>query len=637
MTQAEIKTTILALSSKLSTTDEQVSTPEEQQSQANINNILEEYSTSVEPKFFTWICKSIIEGDYIGQLDYKSNLNEVKKELETFRSRLLEQNTPINDSNLDSFAQNVETIDLNEIIRPVLLCIDRINVLIDQIKKRDKLELHKPLFIVNDESNKWVSEFSEAYRYASDINSLLIGIEYYDNFLTVDHNTLKNLAYIHTQINDQCLINDEIKELMRIKCYILIKKILLRLDEDKVFSYRYVHNYQDKQLIEFTNPLTNFTEIDDLIANHYKDDIDGNSKSNIDVKARPILQKKKNGKALKYSDYQILSKYYKDKAKSEKELIELRELFDRNSNSSYISNICDQYLLNNCLSLYKDKQDDHEIRNTYIHIKVLESANGIKNYFPHLYFCKYLRDTLNRIIETKNDINQFDKLLVEFNDVKKEAYKTYEWCKDSDFMSYRVPFDECLFIDGEGEQQKKLHIASSYILPNNYEQIKFELDELSNDYQKFITLKETIKETVKLTNEVNEAKKAFENAEKKNIEILSIFSAIVLFVASEIQLFRFITEAHQAIMYTLILAFCISVFVLLIWVITRDNNINSANWFIIIVLGFGSFFSLYYAYTNPFPEQPKIKEYDEAINQIERLEQRIAQDSIDILILKKTK
>ncbi len=635
MTQAEIKTTISALSSKLSTTDEQVSTFVEQQSQININDIIVEYSTQVEPEIFTWICRSVIEGDYIGQLDYKSNLNDIKKDLETFRSRLLEQNTPINDSNLDTFAQNVDTIDLNEIIRPVLLCIDRINVLIDQIKKRDKLELHKPLFIVNDESNKWVSEFSEAYRYASDINSLLIGIEYYDNFLTVDHNTLKSLAFIHTQINDQCLINDEIKELMRIKCYILIKKILLRLDEDKVFSYRYVHNYQDKQLIDFTNPLTNFTEIDDLITNHYKDDIDGNSKSNIEVKARPILQKKKNGDALKYSDYQILSKYYKDKVQSEKELIELRELFNKNSDSNYTSNICDQYLLNNCLSLYRDKKDDQKLRNTYIHIKVLESANGIKNYFPHLYFCKYLRDTINRIIETKNDISQFDKLLDEFNDVKKEAYKAYEWCKDSDFMSYRVPFDECLFIDGEGEQQKKLHIASSYILPNNYEQIKFELDELSNDYQKFITLKGTIKETVKLTNEVNEAKKAFENAERKNIEILSIFSAIVLFVAGEIQLFRFITEAHEAIMYTLILTFSISVFILLIWVITRDNKITKTNWGLIIVLGVSSFICLYYVYNYPFPTQPKIEEYKTAIDKIQNLERKIAVDSLRILMLEK--
>lgn len=497
---------------------------ENQQISVDLNKIIEEYSSQVEPNIFTWICKSIIEGDYIGQQDYKSNLNEIKKELETFRSRLLEQNTPINDSNLDTSSQNnSSSIDLNEIVRPVLLCIDRINDLIDQIEKRDKLEYHKPLFTENDDSDKILSEFSEAHKYAEDINSLLVSIEYYDNFLTVDHNTLKELAQIHTKINDRCRINDGIKDLMRIKCHVLIKKILLRLDDDKVFSYRYVHNYRDKQLIDFKKPLTRFTDIDDLIDNHYKDDIEGNSKSNIEVKARPILHKKKNGETLKYSDYQILSKYYKDKVQSERELTELRELFNKNSDSNFTSNICDQYLLNNCLSLYKEKKDDQELRNTYIRIKVLESANGIKNYFPHLYFCKYLRDTLNRIIETKNDINQFDKLLVEFNDVKKEAYKTYEWCKDSDFMSYRVPFDECLFIDGEGELQKKLHIASSYILPNNYEQIKFELDELSNDYQKFITLKETIKETVKLTNEVNEAKKAFENAEKKNMKSCLFF------------------------------------------------------------------------------------------------------------------
>lgn len=609
----------------------------DQQLVLDLNIIIAKYSSKVETDIFNWISKSIIEGDYIRNIDYKSNLSDIKSELVKFRDRLLEQNDAINDNNLDASAQNVNTIDLNEIIRPVLLCTDRINVLIDQIEKRDRLELHKPLFIVNDDSSKFESEFSEAYRYAFDINSLLISIEYYDNFLTVDHNTLKNLALIDTQINDKCGIRAEIRELMKIKCHVLIKKILLRLDEDEAFSYRYVHNYQDKQLIDFTNPLTNFTEIDDLITNHYKDDIDGNSKSNIEVKARPILQKMKNGDALKYSDYQILSKYFKDKVQSEKELLKLRELFNKNSDSNYTSNICDQYLLNNCLSLYRDKKDDQKLRNTYIHIKVLESANGIKNYFPHLYFCKYLRDKLNQIIETKNNINQFDELLDEFRDIKKEAYKSYEWCKDNDFMSYRVPFDECLFIEGEGQQQKKLYIASSFILPNNYERIKFELDELTNDFQRFITLKDTIKETVNLTNEIKDAKKAFDNAEKKNIEILSIFSAIVLFVAGEIQLFRFVTSAHNAVMYTLILGFCISLFVLLIWIITREKNSENSNYGIISLLALGVTGSLIYVYINPYPEQPKIKEYDDAIIKIQNLERKIATDSLRILKLEKSK
>lgn len=611
---------------------------EDQKLALDLNNIIAKYSSKVETDIFTWICKSIIEGDYIGQQDYKSNLNEIKEDLETFRSRLLGLPNPINDNNLDASAQIVNTIDLNEIIRPVLLCIDRINVLIDQIEKRDKLEFHKPLFIVNDESYYLDAEISQAYRYASDINSLLIGLEYYDHFLTVDHNTLKNLAFINTRINDKCLIDPMIMELMRIKCHVLIKKILLRLDEDKIYSYRYVHNYQDKQLSDFKEPLSRFTDIDDLIDNHYKDDIEGNSKANIELKARPILQNRKKFVTLKYSEYQILAKYYKDKIGDNKELVHLRELFcseniENDESVKYIFNTCNQYLLNNCLSLFIEKEDEQGIRGVYDTIKLLESENGIYNYFPHLYFCKYLKKKLNKIIDSKDDIKQFNTLVEEFSKVKKQAYKAYEWCKDRDFMSYRVPFEECLFSDGEGIEQRKLHIASSYILPNNYEQIKLELDELSSDYQRFITLDSAIKETIKLSEEVNSAKKAFDNAEKKNIEILSIFSAIVLFVAGEIQLFRFVTSAHNAVMYTLILGFCISLFVLLIWIITREKNSENSNYLIMILLALGVAGSLIYVYTNPYPELPKIKEYDEAISKIKRLEKRIAQDSVRLLKL----
>ena len=74
MTRPGIKTIISVLSNKISTS-------EEQQSQVNIEDIIVEYSTQVEPEIFTWICRSVIEGDYIGQSDYKSNLNDIKKDL----------------------------------------------------------------------------------------------------------------------------------------------------------------------------------------------------------------------------------------------------------------------------------------------------------------------------------------------------------------------------------------------------------------------------------------------------------------------------------------------------------------------------------------------------------------------------
>ena len=73
-------------------------------------------------------------------------------------------------------------------------------------------------------------------------------------------------------------------------------------------------------------------------------------------------------------------------------------------------------------------------------------------------------------------------------------------------------------------------------------------------------------------------KNRMEKADRRSIEILGIFAAIVLFSAGGIQIFRFenitIVDAFK---FMLCFSYSLVLFIFLIWLITREN-IRSVTW-----------------------------------------------------------
>lgn len=72
---------------------------------------------------------------------------------------------------------------------------------------------------------------------------------------------------------------------------------------------------------------------------------------------------------------------------------------------------------------------------------------------------------------------------------------------------------------------------------------------------------------------IEKNRRSIENSEKKNIEILSIFSAIVLFSFGEIQMFQRL-EGNEIFKFSLLFAYSLIMFVLVIWLITRDYSVS---------------------------------------------------------------
>jgi hypothetical protein len=77
--------------------------------------------------------------------------------------------------------------------------------------------------------------------------------------------------------------------------------------------------------------------------------------------------------------------------------------------------------------------------------------------------------------------------------------------------------------------------------------------------------------------EIKTLRSDMDNTDKRSIEILSIFAAIVLFIAGDIQLFTKMTDSILAIKFMFLFGFVLATFVLLIWFITRTDGFRFRN------------------------------------------------------------
>ncbi|HOY11798.1 MAG TPA: hypothetical protein PLY70_01605 [Saprospiraceae bacterium] len=591
--------------------------------------------------FFPTICSCLLTGEYIRDDKFIANLLELR---ESFKR--------INDDFL-LYLDDERKDDIAYLFTSANSVINRVLNLVADITRKNEKKSHKKLFISEDSKELFSHDQTDIkFKYAQEINSIIVSVEYFDHFLTVDDHKLERLALLFEKIENTNFEN-EIKILCRAKITILIKKILYRLKGDQTYGYRYVHNYKDKQLIDFLEPLVYFKQIDQLILNHYHDELDTKNDSGFKAKIDDILTKGIND----FSEYQLIIKFYKDKAKSRPKIKEYLDKFKNKSNNynedkfeKYAFDVANLYLNNNLLSIDKVENNIENLDATFREIEVLKEETGINNYFPYLYYCQFLIDKLIKLLENNDDkdSDQFTNLLSKLELNKKKAYEALEWCYDRDFMSFKAPFSECVFIDEENENLK-LFVASSYILPNNYRQVRIELEEISDSFKSFKTVSELLRShnllDKKLTNKIEEATNSFDDiktiakeSQKNNIEILSIFAAIVLFVATNTQVYQFVESTHLALVFMLTMAFSLSLFVMLIWLITREYSKNvgiipTIHKWIIGILAVSTIITFLYLLCSPFPDQAKIKEFNITKNKIDNLEKQLKSNESILLKL----
>lgn len=282
-------------------------------------------------------------------------------------------------------------------------------------------------------------------------------------------------------------------------------------------------------------------------------------------------------------DYVKLTYYYKDflNEKPSIRLVKLHELIDKiNDNTNLESPIIDKLKLfvhNNYFSLLIEQNDvdSEEVSKEYSDIIKRQKLTKVNNYFVYYKYAKFLENRIKSRIDFEYDRDKIHNLYQQYSDVLIQ----YE----SELSAWFAPFNSKHDFILESDAQLiiidkiKIRLNSKYLIPKNYSEVQSQFVEYKQKkflLENLIQIKNTVFDYEQNSKSLNEQyMKEASKADKRSIEIITLFSAIVMFVAGDLQLFKNISDTKSAINVMLVFGFSLSVFVGLI--ATLIGNMDS--------------------------------------------------------------
>lgn len=256
-------------------------------------------------------------------------------------------------------------------------------------------------------------------------------------------------------------------------------------------------------------------------------------------------------------------KFYKD---IEKDFIKLEDL-KNNVKTSRLDKKNKLYFLNNLFSLLIKNGDKGEdtINKYFNEIKSYSDNSQSNNYFIYYKFLDYKLELINKKIEQKNiTISQLETYINDCEFLNNECNKKFEWTYKSFNVLYHFDVDECCITLGDD----KIYFPTFFLLPISITENKLLIankSKLINDLKhKLIELK---------YNNYNETiEKQIKDNEKKSIEIISLFTAVISFIMGSLSGFKFIDNIYNAISFVLVFGICLSIFLILILKLIRKED-----------------------------------------------------------------
>lgn len=538
---------------------------------------------------------SIISGEFIDSIEeYKKNIKTIQDLIS-----LIQSSIELDEEYFDSQEILVYSF-LNSFALPLKNSLKEIDHLCVRYERKFLLNSTDEILFDAISKNSIFDNINDLAK----ILRLNIKLTDIDRDLSVNKKLLSDLLICRKELENLISKNTNTYiSLIYDKCNYLIRKVLYRFNQDKKTSYLYAFDYQDKELMLEDINSGFFKIFDDITKKHYSiGDKDYNS-GDIDK----IHEKKRKAISLECLEYHHLVKIYKDKNKNLTQVSNLYnefvEIVNSKITSPSITNFdikafytIKNYIKNNKFSILLESNLASliEIEKSLSEIKNLQQEIGIRNYFPYFKICAFIDDLLQKTF--KNPIDDYSEVSSIINKMElylKEAFINYEWCKDRNFMAFQLPKHECCI---EHPQLKiNIFLSSSFVLPLNYDKIELDLKELKRKVDNYKTICEVHLNLKKEKDIILKLKSDMELSERKSIEILGIFSAIVLFTSGSIQIFSIkgITP-KDGLKFMLIFSYSIILFVFLIWLISRDNLkkltiIHKAFSFVLLIISIISF------------------------------------------------
>ena len=341
-----------------------------------------------------------------------------------------------------------------------------------------------------------------------------------------------------------------------------------------------------------------------------------------------------------------LIKYYKDIAPDYKKgyqiadfLIKSRKNSEKYNYDAYVEDIFCNYALNNAFSCFLEQETSIGT----IFSKYYETEEKLTS-ITRNYFLKY--KLLNKVFELLLQkykevskeffINEYQEYL---NKCKKilSSYKEHkDWSLENFNYIYLLPYKESLVNFEIESKNLPVFFASSFVLPPSHLEIEKHYKKIEEKFNKLNSYLEFSLFFNNETNEINKIKESVKGTEKRSVETLTIFTAIISFIIGNVALFQFIKTFYEALIFILIYVIALSVFVLLIFISTKGFKkiisywIFLAGFYAVLILLLGGLFCLRYRF-----EENERKEVEELKKRIENIETQ-QKTSLEKRIDKKT-
>lgn len=332
-----------------------------------------------------------------------------------------------------------------------------------------------------------------------------------------------------------------------------------------------------------------------------------------------------------------LIKYYKDIAPDSKKsyqiadfLLENRKNSGKYNYNAYVEDIFCNYALNNAFSCFLEQETNIEnIFSKYYETE--EKLTSItRNYFPkYKLLNKVFELLLQKYKEVSKEffINEYQEYLNKCKDIL-TSYKEYkDWSLENFNYIYLLPYEESLVNFEIESKNLPVFFASSFVLPPSHLEIEKHYKKIEEKFNKLNSYLEFSLFFNNETNEINKIKESVKETDKRSIETLTIFTAIISFIIGDVALFQFIKTFIDAIIFILSYAIALSIFVLLIFVYTKEAEKIKSYWrflggfYAVSILLLGGLFCLRYHFEEN--ERKEVEELKKRIESIEELKKRI--------------
>lgn len=497
------------------------------------------------------IVKSIIKGDFIG---FNDNLaqkigNICEKSRTKCKSIII-----INPEISQYFEQNTDTVFLGvrDILAEFFTLIYQFNI------TTNHFIYQRQTFI--SITNGTLSELCEYCNLFLLDYSITDNISYYEKLSELEKR--KNKSHLENPFNNLKIFEAKIK-FLKYKWLKRQKYNSQKLKElvNKNYTRKYLFN---NDIVDLDNKIKIgepyyliYKDWIDKIDYHYFDE-ERNDYDFVDK----TLDKENN---LDSYDLYLKVKYYKDKEISIKKLNKLESNFDsigslsKNSKKKnllyYYNNLFSALIKNGNLSEDQIDKKFHEIVN---HYKITKN----NNFFLYYKYLEY------KIVQAQKYINNdnYERVdIAHFHELLSVCKNHFEWCKNGFNRLYDFDKNNCVIIIDEQE----VYHASSFSLPLSIS----ENEQLINNLERNLNQLENLLLQAKSTNFLSGFQDELRKTEKKSIETISLFTAVISFIVGTVASYQFIQSVAQSLMFFIAFGLTISIFVVLIFITTRGTKI----------------------------------------------------------------